>query len=234
MAFLTIGLNRHANLEMWRINKLISRLSLGFMQPNISMMYALAIVMAITVAYKMTYIKAFSILSVTTLLYHFNQSRTAYFLIIALVLMTLFNLKPIWIRGIFLSIAGLSFALVVLPINQDLNALLSGRLDLYEFYRTTLGVHLLYNPLTENTMLDNSYIQMVLAKGIIFTIFFMISLLIILKTNQPHARRLALIYMISAFPETTFLHFDLLLLVILLCGQQVRKPLPNYDATYQF
>ena len=217
-AYVTIGFNASSDISMWRINKLVFRSALGFAQPNMGMMYVLAIVMATTVAYKMSLKTGLLILITSSFIFSFTQSRTAFLLIIALVLLTYFHVNPPFIKVLFIMLASLSCALVILPINPDLNMLLSGRLSLYDFYRTSLGVHLLSNPLAENTMLDNSYIQMVLSKGILFTTAFFAIILNVFNTTRAQGRRLALIYMVSAFPETTFLHFDLLLFVILTCA----------------
>lgn len=214
-AYLLIGLNKHADLEMWRINKLITRSSLGFQQPNTSMMYALAIVMSLIIAYKMTWIKSTATLAVIFGLYHYNQSRTAFILIILVILMNQLTITWPWPKLVFIGTGILSYILLVIPINPQLNNILSGRLSLYQSYTKSLGIHILANPLTDNTMLDNSYIQMLLSKGILFTIVFAVSLLYIVKTKSKLSQILFLAYILSAFTETTFLHFDLLFPVLL-------------------
>lgn len=229
-AYFTIGLNKHADLHMWRINHMISRASLGFQQPNTSMLYALALVMSALIAYKASLSKAIIILSITSTLYIFNQSRTSFLLIILIVVLDLLNITWPFPRILFTILTFVSYALVFLPINNDLDQLLSGRITLYHQYFNSLGVHLLNNPLSENTMLDSSYIQMILSKGLIFTVFFIISLFIILKSKSKLGKTLALAYILSAFTETTFLHFELLFQV-LLASNAVFKGEPKNDNT---
>lgn len=215
LAYITVGLNKHADLEMWRINRIITRSSLGFQQPNTSMMYALALIMSMLIAYKMTWVKTATVLLVVCGLYHYNQSRTAFVLIILILLMNQFNLVWPWPKAVLIGTGILSYMLLVLPINPVLNDILSGRLRLYHSYTESLGIHLLANSNVNNTMLDNSYIQMILSKGIIFTIIFAVSILIIIKTKTKISKILVLAYVLSAFTETTFLHFDLLFPILL-------------------
>lgn len=216
-AYFTIGLNKHADLHMWRINHMVSRASLGFQQPNTSMLYALALVMSALIAYKSSVSKAIIILSITSILYIFNQSRTSFLLIILIVILDLLNITWPFTRILFTILTVVSYSLVFLPINNDLDQLLSGRITLYHQYFNSLGVHLLNNPLSDNTMLDSSYIQMILSKGLIFTVFFIISLFLILKSKSKLGKTLALAYILSAFTETTILHFELLFPVMLAC-----------------
>lgn len=229
-AYFAFGLNKHADLEMWRINKMIMRSSLGFQQPNTSMMYALALVMSMIIAYKMTWFKSIVTLLTVFGLYHFNQSRTSFILIILVVLMNQLRGSLPWPKVIFVITGITSYLLLTLPLNPQLNNLLSGRISLYKSYTALYGIHLLANPLVENTMLDNSYIQMLLSKGVLFTIVFFISILIILKTKTTTSRILVLAYILSAFTETTFLHFDLLF-PVLLVSNTVFKGDPNNDIT---
>lgn len=207
---------------------MISRASLGFQQPNTSMLYALALVMSALIAYKASLSKAIIILSITSTLYVFNQSRTSFLLIILIVVLDLLNITWPFPRILFMILTFVSYSLVFLPINNDLDQLLSGRITLYHRYFDSLGVHLLNNPLSENTMLDSSYIQMILSKGLIFTVFFVISLFIILKSKSKLGTTLALAYILSAFTETTFLHFELLF-PVLLASNAVFKGEPKND-----
>lgn len=217
IAYFTVHLNQHADLVMWRINKLITRSSLGFQQPNTSMMYALAIILSMILAYKMNWTKTILTIAVITGLYHFNQSRTSFILIIMVLLLNQLKISWPWPRLIFTITAITSYILMVIPINDSVNQLLSGRLSLYQSYNSLLGIHLLANPIAESKMLDNSYVQMILSKGIIFTIVFMISIIFIMKTKSTKGKIITLAYVLSAFTETTFLHFDLLFPLLLAC-----------------
>lgn len=226
-AYVTVGLNKHADLEMWRINKMITRSSLGFQQPNTSMMYALALIMSMIIAYKMTWFKSALTLLIVFGLYHFNQSRTAFILIILVVIMNQLRIVWPWPKLLFILTGIASYLLVILPTNLQINDLLSGRISLYKSYTKSLGIHFLANPLSDNTMLDNSYIQMLLSKGVLFTIVFFISILIILKTKTTTSKILVLAYVLSAFTETTFLHFDLLFSVLLVSNTVFKGELNN-------
>lgn len=210
-AYLAIGLNKHADMTMWRVDHLVSRASLGFQQPNASMMYALAITIAFVTAFKLTWTKFISGILVASILFHFNQSRTGFILILLLLVLVKFNIKWPFAKLTMISIAVISYALTILPINMKWDELLSGRLSLYQSYKSLFGVHPLGNHVVDSAMIDNGYIQMLLSKGWIFVIFFMISILIIINTKTKLAAAIFAVYILSAFTETTFLHLDLLI-----------------------
>lgn len=216
VAYFAIGLNKHADLVMWRVDHLVSRSSLGFQQPNASMLYVVSLTLAFVLAYKVTLKQYISALVVIISLYTLNQSRTGLILSILLLTVVKFNIKIPVPRLIMIMIAALSYALMVMPINLKLDEILSGRLTLYHAYSNQFGIHPIGNPIVANSMIDNGYIQMLLSKGWIFGLFFFISLLIIAKPHNRLGTIAFLIYALSAFTETTFLHLDLLFPVLLI------------------
>lgn len=215
MSYFAVGLNKHADLTMWRIDHMISRMSLGFQQPNTSMLYALSLVVAYIIAYKLTWTRYVFAIGITVGLFTLNQSRTGFILIILVLTLTKFNIRWPFPRLTFAVIAVLSYALMVLPINETFNSLLSGRLALYQSYKAEFGIHPIGNPLVDKAMLDNGYIHMILSKGWIFALFFVITLFVIKSANTRIASVIFAVYLLSAFPETTFLHLDILIPMLL-------------------
>ncbi|MCG0740133.1 hypothetical protein IMAU70004_03204 [Lactiplantibacillus plantarum] len=61
-----------------------------------------------------------------------------------------------------------SIAVLFLPYNSRIDALLSGRIALYKQFYQSSGFSLLRNSVLENAMFDNGYLQSILAKGILF------------------------------------------------------------------
>lgn len=233
IAYFTVHLNSHADMVMWRIDHLVNRASLGFQQPNAGMLYALSIAIAVTIAYKINWTLYISGIIIAYGLFHFNQSRTGFVLIVLLLTLAKFNLKIPFVKTIMLTIAGISYSLMVLPVNPKLDTLLSGRLALYQSYKADFGIHPLGNPLVDNAMIDNGYVQMILSKGFIFVIFFVISILLIVNTKNKIAAIVFLVFILSAFTETTFLHLDLLIPVLIITIQEHSKNLtdPNHERT---
>ena len=214
-AYFSIGFNKSSDIVMWRIDHLITRSALGFLQANTSMMYALVLVMTAVIAFPVSWKRTITIIAISSGLFYFNQSRTSFILILIVALGTQFNVRIPMIRLAYLCIAFLSYSLLVNPVQDNLDALLSGRLTLYLTYLRQFGVHLLGSPSARNAMIDNGYIQMIFSKGILFTLLFVLSLQFIFRKKSRLASVLAFAYLLSAFTETTFQHFDLLLPILL-------------------
>lgn len=215
-AYFTIGLNKHADLTMWRVDHIISRASLGFQQPNASMLYVLSLAIAYVIAYKLTWTRYIVGIGIISGLFVLNQSRTGFLLVILLLTLTKFNIRWPFPRLTFMIIAGLSYALMVLPINEMLDSILSGRLALYQSYRAEFGIHPIGNPMVDNAMIDNGYIQMLLSKGWVFCLFFVVSMFIVKSSKTRLASIVFAVYILSSFTETTFLHLDILIPMLLI------------------
>lgn len=216
MAYFTIGLNKHADLTMWRVDHMISRASLGFQQPNASMLYVLSLAVAYIIAYDLTWKRYIVGVGITSGLFVFNQSRTGFLLVLVLLTLTKFNIRWPFLRLTLTVIAGLSYALMVLPINAMLDSLLSGRLALYQSYKAEFGIHPIGNSMVDKAMIDNGYIQMLLSKGWIFCLFFVVSMFIVKSSKTRLASIVFAVYILSSFTETTFLHLDILIPMLLI------------------
>ena len=64
---------------------------------------------------------------------------------------------------------------------ESINSLLSGRILLYQSIYYDFGIHLIGNSAVKFTMLDTGYLQALIAKGILFSIFLGISFYYIFK-----------------------------------------------------
>ena len=112
-----------------------------------------------------------------------------------------------------------SYSLLKLPINQYLNNFLSGRLSLYQEIYSTFGIHLIGNNDVKNTMLDTAYLQSLLAKGILFTLFLFVTFFFIFFLKRKTQTRLQslviMMYFLIAFTETSFFRFVILFPVLM-------------------
>ena len=118
----------------------------------------------------------------------------------------------------------ISYSLLKLPINQYLNSLLSGRLSLYQEIYSTFGIHLIGNNDVKNTMLDTAYLQSLLAKGILFTLFLFVTFFFIFflkrKTQTRLQNLVIMMYFLIGFTETSFFRFVILFPVLIVIMDQ--------------
>ncbi|WP_195918918.1 hypothetical protein [Lactococcus lactis] len=223
--YLIMSLNKSSDMIMWRGDAFINRMSLGFIQPNFAMMSFLGI--AIALLYLSTERQRITIIFiaiVTFIIFYFTQSRTSGY-ILFFILSILFvsskktkkqvsNFEKRSITVLPLLLLIISYSLLKLPINQYLNSLLSGRLSLYQEIYSTFGIHLIGNNDVKNTMLDTAYLQSLLAKGILFTLFLFVTFFFIFflkrKTQTRLQNLVIMMYFLIGFTETSFFRFVIL------------------------
>lgn len=233
--YLMMSLNKSSDMIMWRGDAFINRMSLGFIQPNFAMMSFLGI--AIALLYLRTERQRITIIFiaiVTFIIFYFTQSRTSgyilFFILSILFVSTKktkkqvsnFENRSITVLPLLLLI--ISYSLLKLPINQYLNSLLSGRISLYQEIYSTFGIHLIGNNDVKNTMLDTAYLQSLLAKGILFTLFLLVTFFFIFFLKRKTQTRLQslviMMYFLIAFTETSFFRFVILFPVLIVIMDQ--------------
>lgn len=221
------------NILMWRVNEFVYRKSLGFFYPNTTMLFWLAPVICILYTAKKIRVISLAMLLSTFLIYLETLSRTTTFVvsivcIIFVILGEKINYRVSIVIPKLLSMLPFLFfflSLVVLfqPINETINSLLSGRIELYKEFYSMYGIHFLKVPELENAMFDNGYLQALLAKGIIFTSQLLIILWYMCFTQKKisiKAMCIYTMYLCVAFTETSLQHFELFIPLALIMGNE--------------
>ena len=231
LLYLIMSLNKSSDMIMWRGDAFINRMSLGFIQPNFAMISFLGVAL-LYLSTERQRITIIFIAILTFIIFYFTQSRTSgYILLFILSILFVsskktkkqvsnFEKRSITVLPLILLI--ISYSLLKLPINQHLNNLLSGRLSLYQEIYSTFGIHLIGNNDVKNTMLDSAYLQSLLAKGILFTLFLFVTFLFFLKRKtQTRLQSLVIMmYFLIAFTETSFFRFVILFPVLMVIMDQ--------------
>lgn len=179
------GFNKQYDTEIWRpfLNAFVPRMSFGFTHPNQFMLRVFTTMALAIILYnnKMTYIIEFAIVF---LLYQLTNSRTVFYVMgLVLPLLFFYSLffssrkqcrKKLYYQCfsfIFPLFTLMSFVLSIYFSYTDLDKLLSGRLAL-NFNYIKEGIFLFGNTSLESMTFDNSYIHMLLTKGVIYFVFF--------------------------------------------------------------
>ncbi|TDG69452.1 hypothetical protein C5L23_000914 [Leuconostoc fallax] len=222
--------NNH-DVEMWRIDKIIHRKSLGFIHPNIASMIWVSIFFAYCglVGQKYSRFKYLLIAFLSLVILNQTQSRTSMYVLITISFIYIVLGKNIdkamsknfsWIiYFIPILLTVLSIYVLFTPINNVLNELLSGRIQLYQSFYQEYGIHLLKTSELESAMFDNGYLQALLAKGILFLIELLIVYLYILKSYSVYTVKqwiLFIGYFAMGFTETALQHFELILPILMI------------------
>lgn len=229
--------NNH-DISMWRIDKVIYRKSLGFVQPNVASMLWIGIFFSFVGLLNDSYIrlKIFIFTCISLFIFTYTQSRTSMYVLLSIsCLIFLFgkkvnNIAPRVIKNlvfcvpILLSI--ISLLALFLPLNLTVDNILSGRLTLYKSFFNDYGINLLGQPLLENAMFDNGYLQSLLSKGILFFIEQLIIIVGLFSANKKYRYTTLLVlsgYYLLGLTETVLQHFELLLPIIILMTMDVKK-----------
>lgn len=234
ISYFILGLNKKCDTTIWRIysNTIEYRYALGFNHPNQAMFKWLCIALGfLSLGTRKNIFKISTIIGgLTLIIYHFTVSRTAvvviFFVIFSMILFrkSLFKYVSSNFRKI-LSLIPVIFTIVsVLSIYLSkftyINNLFSGRFMLYKQYFHMAGINILGNNYIENNaMLDNSYLHMLLSKGLIFSLCYMILMYRVINNSKNITRSSAIIilgYFIAALIETMLFKFDLFILIIII------------------
>ncbi|WPC22379.1 hypothetical protein N6G96_03970 [Pediococcus inopinatus] len=229
ISYYFFGFNSQYDISMWRINGLINRSSIGFTQPNQAMLAWVGIffgfILNMSKKNRVGYI--FLLLGSITV-YIQTKSRTGFVILLSILTLTflLRNCldKPVsrLLKSILIilptSFFGVSIWLMNQSTNNTLNSLLSGRPMLYKQFFDLTGITLWGNSVIENKMLDNSYLSMLLGKGIVFSVFYIITLIYLIMSAKKLSVRLFIVislFFVYGLTETLLFRFELLLPIIM-------------------
>lgn len=112
---------------------------------------------------------------------------------------------------------GISMYLLLTPYSDELNSLATGRLALYQAYFKQSGYHFLADARFESAMLDNSYLQELMTKGILFVIchLVLLSLMVIGRRISIRTAIFYISFLCISLPETALQHFELLIPIVI-------------------
>ena len=218
------------DISIWRIDHLVYRRALGFTHPNSTTLSWCGISMTwMLTKVKYERLKFMILLLLTLGLYHFTYSRTSTYVIIAITATSFIYgdkiFRPVSRHVRYMSalipviLLIVSIAVLFLPYNSRIDALLSGRILLYKQYYQLSGFSLLRDSELENSMFDNGYLQSILAKGILFAGELMAIYIVIPLWVKKNPSRISILTFsalcLIGFTETALQHFDILIPVVL-------------------
>ncbi len=239
-AYYIFNFNNH-NLLGWRNNEQIFRRALGFEQPNIAMVDYLSIVYGLIALLKRANHRIFYLFLafVTCIIYTQTKSRTSFYVILAALglffilgrhankrLPTLWGKFITWLPVILL-FSSIYFLLT--PYNKNLDSLLSHRIHFYQhYYKEGGGLHFLRNlSFKTKPLIDSSYIETLITKGIVFTIQMITiftSLLNHYAKNMTYKGAILIAsFFFVAFTETSLQRFNLFFLMVLILANEASK-----------
>ena len=230
LLYYLIGFNKSSDMLMWRNGEGVTRLSLGFIQPNLTMMTFLGLIITFLYLSNQKRSQILLMILATIIVFDLTKSRTSgYILFLLLGVCFLVGKRIVSKAGRMLKWIVISLPLLLLaisifmlkyPINESINSLLSGRILLYQSIYYDFGIHLIGNSAVKFTMLDTGYLQALIAKGILFSIFLGISFYYIFFKGRKSKSKLdyivLAIYFLIAFTETSFFRFIVLLPILII------------------
>ncbi len=110
------------------------------------------------------------------------------------------------------------------------DALLSGRISIYSGYFRQFGVHMFGNADPSITMIDNSYIQLLITKGILYTFVLLAVYSLIIgsvKKISFHTAAVIFAFFLLGITEATLQHFELILPMLLAISMDRRLEMQN-------
>lgn len=239
------GFNTEYDTEIWRplIGETVSRKSFGFTHPNQFMINWLSIIIAYIYSRRINCLHMVLIFVVTYIFYYYTQSRTVFYIIVFLTILVMLllifnkaktfkkikskNYKNIIIIALlFFFVFSIVFSIYGKGTYFD--TLLSGRLTInYNMLRQ--GVSLLGNSILEDKTFDNSYLHLLLTKGILFTITYIYIFYMYFKNKKVNLLDFISItaVLLLAFIEVCFLKINIMLIIALVSNQNYKKE--TYD-----
>lgn len=229
ISYYLFGFHRIYDSSMWRIDSMVDRKSIGFTQPNQAMVAWIGVFFGFVLNEKQNNkYKYILLLLGSSMIYYQTKSRTGYIVLLSiLILMVLFrnnlnkevsNVMRMVLVSLPLLLLGISVWMTTQPNNVFLNSLLTGRPALYKKFFDLAGVTLWGSEIIENQMLDNSYLSMLIGKGIVFTILYIITLMyLVLSVKKLSVRTYIVLslFFIYGLTETMLFKFELLLPIII-------------------
>lgn len=223
-------LKNHQNTDivMWRIDHLITRKTLGFSHPNQFMIAWMGLCIAYLLKIKKYYfVGGATILVLNFLFYYLTASRTE-FLLVCFSVVAIVGLRK-WLEmplskfaKFLLAIAplfllGISFMMIQFYQNPTLNTYLSGRPTLYKQFYDSNGISLFGSLDLEDAMFDNSYLQLLLSKGLVIGVMYIVIMFRFVKNNYINLRFAILlaVFYVSGITETLLFKFEIFLPFIL-------------------
>lgn len=228
--------NGNNDITMWRIDQLITRKSLGFGHPNSFSIAWLGICMTYLLNLKRSYLmNGIFLLVMNIIFYRLTRSRTEFIIITLSVIMTIiFNKKsehfiPKWMKHILamtpLLFLGISFLIMWESKNPIINSYLSGRPTLYKQFFDMGRITLLGNSIFENAMFDNGFLQMLLSKGVIT---FLVYILVVMRWINGHKITYKSFFVLGSLflcgiTETVLFKFELFTPIIIYISQSTKS-----------
>lgn len=186
--------HQSTDIVMWRIDHLIVRKTLGFNHPNQFMIAWMGLCIAYLLKAKQHYfLIRMVILILNYIFYVLTASRTE-FLLVCVDVVTVVGFRK-WLdrtlgpRCKFLLaiipviLLAVSFFIIYLYQNPLLNSYLSGRPMLYKQFYDSAGISVFGNGGLEDAMFDNSYLQLLLSKGIVIRMMYIAIMYRFVKHN---------------------------------------------------
>lgn len=229
MAYYLFGFNQSHDVSMWRINSMVSRRAIGFTQVNQAMFAWFGIFIGCVLNPKVKGSAEYIILLFSSIfIYYQTKSRTG-FIIILLILLFIFLFRKYLDKNVpnLMKLVLVNFPLLLLIVsiwlisqsnNATLNSLLTGRPALYKQYFDLAGITVWGNKIIENKMLDNSYLSMLLGKGIVFTGLYIITLMYLVISAKKISFRtyiVLMLFFIYGLTETMLFRFELFIPIII-------------------
>ncbi|MFD1441645.1 hypothetical protein [Lacticaseibacillus hegangensis] len=240
---LVFGVHNY-QFTIWRNITTVPRLSIGFEHPNVALVRWLGLMMSFvlirTRKHKILAILIFVLVLLP--LYQLTKSRSSTYLVLFVLAVKLIETilqrthVHIRLRSFVLALVPwiflvMSILTLYIPwIQQRFDALLSGRISIYRMYFNQFGIHVFGTQNSSITMIDNSYIQMLITKGTLFTILLMFVFTMVILSRKYLSLTLAAIifaFFFLGMSETILQHLELILPVIY--GLRMERPEPEYE-----
>lgn len=237
IAYYIFNFNKQYDSYIWRVTTQNTqyRYCLGFNHANQAMIKWLGIALGLfTISNSNNIVKNSSIICfINIIIYKFTLSRTSFIIIFLVAITMIFFRKKInknishkfkFILAITpIIFSAISFLSIKLSEFTYINNLFSGRFMLYRKYIENYHLSFFGNTYIENnSMLDNSYLHMILSKGIIFFICYILLIYSLIKKSKNITINkfiIILAYFITGLIETILFKFDLLILIILIINE---------------
>ncbi len=221
------GFNRQYDTEIYRpiIDKTVARMSFGFVHPN---QFTIFLLLITILFYMCTYsLKAYTLITIIDfILFQCTQSRTMmyvtlflYFMLLLIRLLKPKELKKAYIIPcLFILFIVFSIVLSLFCSNSWIDTILTGRLALNKKYLEQ-GITLFGNPYLDSKPFDNSYIHMLVTKGVVYFVSYCFIVIFNFYKSQFKWKNavLMLVIFMEAFMEVIFLKFGFMIIMPMLC-----------------